>query len=189
MQPKPSAKPIDEIFAHTRVGNDHRTWANFAQALFAASAILRRERERETANLHGSGVAPKEMLTVWIEPMLTSFGIECLVKALWVKQGHEIARDGKYISIIKNEGHRLVRLCDAVGIHINSRERDTLQRISGIARSVGRYPIPLSASEPNCDWSSEDDHVIENFILRLKKDLRKRAQRDASQKSEVVGKG
>jgi hypothetical protein len=115
-----------------------------------------------------------EMLTVWVEPMLTSFGIECLVKALWVKQGHEIARHGKYIPIIKREGHHLVPLCKAVGIPIDSREKDALQRISVIARSIGRYPIPLRSSEPYGDWSSEDDHVIENFVSRLKTQLGKR---------------
>jgi hypothetical protein len=115
------------------------------------------------------------MLTVWIEPMLASFGIECLVKALWVKQGHEIVRDGKYVPIIKKEGHRLVLLCEAVGIPLDGRERDTLQRISTIARCIGRYPIPLRSSEPYGDWSSEDDRAIENFVLRLKRQLRKRA--------------
>ena len=160
-----------DVVAHTRVGSDYRVWARVAQALFAASAILMHERERERANLRGSGVAPMEMLTVGIEPMLMSFAIECLVKALWIKKGNEIARNGKYIPIIKNEGHRLVPLCDAVGIHMNSRERDTLQRISAIARTIGRYPIALHASEPYGDWSSQDDHVIENFVLRLKRDL------------------
>ena len=174
MQLKPPARPTDEVISYTHCGNDPRNWTHFAQALFAASAILRRERERETANLHGSGVAPIEMLTVWIEPMLASFGIECLVKALWVRQGHEIVRDGKYVPIIKKEGHRLVPLCEAVGIPLDGRERDTLQRISAIARCIGRYPIPLRSSEPYGDWSSEDDRVIENFVLRLKRQLRKR---------------
>jgi hypothetical protein len=165
----------DEAISYTRYGNDPRNWTHCARALFAASAILRRERERETANLRGSGVAPIEMLTVWIEPMLASFGIECLVKALWVKQGNEIARDGKYVPIVKKEGHQLIRLCEAVGIPLNGRERDTLQRLSAIARCLGRYPIPLRSSEPLGDWSSEDDRVVENFVLRLKRQLRKRA--------------
>jgi hypothetical protein len=174
-QLKPSANPVDEVVAHTRAGNDHRIWAKFAQALLAARAILRRKRERDDESSR-IWSCPKEMLTVWIEPMLTSFGIECLVKAVWVKQGHEIARDGKYITIVKDEGHRLVPLCKEIGIPINNRERDTLQRISAIARSIGRYPIPLRSSEPQCDWSSEDDRVIANFVLRLKTQLRKRAQ-------------
>ena len=106
--------------------------------------------------------------------MLTAFGIECLVKALWVKQGHEIARDGKYLPIIEKERHRLVALCQAVGIEINSREIDALQRVSDIARSIGRYPIPLRSSEADCDWSPEDDHVIASFVSRLKRELRKR---------------
>jgi hypothetical protein len=178
MPSKPSAKPTNQVLAYDRVGNDYQIWAMFARALFTASAILKREREREEAKLDRSGavrVVPAEMFTVWIEPMLASFGIECLVKALWVKHGHEIARDGKYIPIIKNEGHRLVSLCQAVGIPLNNREQDTLKRISDIARTIGRYPIPKSASDPCGDWSTEDDQVVENFVLRLKRELRKKA--------------
>jgi hypothetical protein len=35
--------------------------------------------------------------------MLAAFGIECLIKAIWLKQGHQLARDGKYIPMIPKE--------------------------------------------------------------------------------------
>jgi hypothetical protein len=154
-----------------------------AQTLFAGSTILARESERARANLRHGGKAPIELLTVRTELMLAAFGIECLVKAIWLKQGHELARDGKYVPIVQNEGHRLVPLCRAVGISMDVREEDVLERISIIGRTIGRYPIPHRAYETQrrkfykrrgspLSWSSDDDCIIKSFVTRLKLILR-----------------
>src|SRR5262245_66027408 len=94
----------------------------------------------------------------WTELMITAFGIECLIKAIWIKQGNQLVRDGKYRPMTKNEGHQLVRLCGVAGIPLDSREEDVLKRISGIARTIGRYPIAKKANEiaTGCSWSSAD---------------------------------
>lgn len=136
-----------------------------ARTLFAGSKLLKHERERSFQ----SGHASIESFTVWIEVMLMAFGIECLIKAIWIKQGNQLARDGKYIPITKNEGHQLVKLCGAVGFALEQREADALQRMSDIAGSIGRYPIPRRASQTEGvrSWSSEDDGIIENLISRL----------------------
>jgi|SRR5436190_8539790 len=156
-----------------------------AQTLLAGSTILARESERARASLRHGGKAPIELLTTWTELMLAAFGIECLVKAIWLKQGHQLARDGKYIPMLQNEGHQLVRLCRVAGIALDAREKDTLERISVIARTIGRYPIPRRAHETRprqfyrqtrspLGWSSNDDSIIESFVLRLKTELRRR---------------
>jgi len=132
---------------------------------------------------YGTGKAPIELLTIWTELMLAAFGIECLVKAIWLKQGHQLARDGKYIPIVQNEGHRLVPLCRAVGINMDAREQDALERISIIGRTIGRYPIARRAYEmrvgqfhkhtgSSISWSSDDDRIIESLVTRLKVMLR-----------------
>ncbi len=157
-----------------------------AQTLFAGSTILTRERERARANLRAPGKAPIELLTLWTELMLAAFGIECLIKATWVKQGHELARDGKYVPMRRNEGHQLVPLCQVAGIKLDVREADVLERLSIIARTIGRYPIPKRAHETRprefycqtgspLSWSSDDDHVVESVVLRLKTELRRRS--------------
>ena len=63
-----------------------------------------------------------ELYTVWTTPMLLAFGVDCLIKAIWVKQGHILARDGKYVPMCKNERHDLVRLCGVAGIALNPTE-------------------------------------------------------------------
>jgi hypothetical protein len=80
----------EKVAVHTRIGNNYRNWMHTAQTLFAGSTILARESERARANLRHGGKAPIELLTVWTELMLAAFGIECLVKAIWLKQGHEL---------------------------------------------------------------------------------------------------
>ena len=181
-----------DIAIHTRLGNDYRKWMHTAQALFAASTILTRQRERACAGLGpGPGKAPIEILTFWTELMLATFGIECLIKAIWVKQGHQLARNGKYIPMIQNERHQLVSLCREAGIVLDAREADVLKRISIIARTIGRYPIPRRAHETRprqfyrqtgspFSWSSDDDHVVENFVVRLKTELRRRSMKSTS---------
>src|SRR5947208_13225415 len=143
-----------------------------AQALFAGSTILARESERARANLRLGGKAPMELLTTWTEPMLAAFGIECLIKAIWVKQGHSLARNGKYIPMLKNEGHQLVPLCRVAGIALDAREKDALERISRIAPTIGRYPIPRRYHEMVAlGWSSKDTSIIKGFVLRLNTEL------------------
>ena len=144
-----------------------------AQTLFVGSKILRRDRQRVTANLHQRKAQSDELLMPWTELMLTAFGIECLIKAIWVKRGHQLARDGKYIPMIQNERHQLVKLCRVAEIPIDARETDALERITDIAGTIGRYPIARRASQiaTGCSWSSEDLDIIENLILRLESEL------------------
>ena len=78
--------------------------------------------------------------------MLIAFGIECLIKAIWLTQGHQLARNGKYLSMLK-EGHRLEKLCRKAGIVLNQREERALVELSDIAGSIGRYPIPSRARQ------------------------------------------
>src|SRR6266404_4142177 len=164
--PPNSSVRCEPVARRSWAGNNYRNWMHTGQTLFAGSTILAHESERARANLRHGGKAPIELLTVWTELMLAAFGIECLVKAIWLKQGHELARDGKYVPIVQNEGHRLVRLCRAVGINMDARDQDALERISIIARSIGRYPIARRAYETQArqfykhtgsplSWSSE----------------------------------
>jgi hypothetical protein len=86
----PISASADHIERHTKLGNDYRSWKHTAQALFAGSKILNRERERVRSILPPPCKAPMEMLTTWTELMLTAFGIECLVKVIWTKRGNQV---------------------------------------------------------------------------------------------------
>ena len=116
--------------------------------------------------------------------MLLAFGVECLIKAIWVKQGNILARDGKYVPMCKTERHDLVRLCGVAGIALNPTEREALGRISRIAHSIGRYPVSRSAEDRSqYTWGTNDDQIIEALIARLKAELRKGESRKPSRTS------
>lgn len=158
------------IEVHTRAGNDPLYWVSTARALFAASQAVKEARKRVLSTLK-PGRAPDIVITGWTRIMLAAFGIECLIKAIWVKHGHQLARDGKYVGMTnKEKPHELVKLCDIAGIPLNERETNALQRMSDIAKSIGRYPIGRTAEIGSRAgvWSSTDDGIIENFIARLK---------------------
>jgi hypothetical protein len=161
------------VAIHTRVGNDYRKWKHTAERLFVGSKMLNRERERVRRTMRPPCEAPSEIFTLWISLMLTAFGIECLIKAIWLKQGHQLARDGKYVEMIKHERHQLVELCGAARIALDSRQTQVLQRISEIAGSIGRYPIGRRSSEADRGrvWSGRYDRVIEDFIAKLQTQL------------------
>ena len=48
-------------------------------------------------------------------------------QAIWLEQGHQLPRDGRYVEMIKQERHQLVKLCAAAGIALNRREARALK--------------------------------------------------------------
>ena len=158
----------DCIGSFTRSGNNYRNWFNTASRLLADSATLRRKTRRIRNSLRHGAKPPPEMLTVYTEVMLAGFAVECLIKAVWLKNGNELVRDGEYKGILRNERHQLVPICDRVGIPLSSTERRSLHGLSRIMLSVGRYPIPRKPSEAAISWGSKDNSVVSTFVERLK---------------------
>jgi hypothetical protein len=131
-----------------------------------------------------------EFRILYPEIMLRGMAIECLLKALWVKQGNNIVENGKLIGV-KNAGdHNLVQLSVAVALAINNEEKKMLERLSNYITHIGRYPIPTNWERtknikilyPFFSGSNEwpptvwigfyDDSVVNNIIGKIKKELR-----------------
>jgi hypothetical protein len=155
-------------------GNSCTNWIITARELLAAATVLCRQREKAEPEVAGVSKAPMESLTFWVELMLCGFAIECLLKALWVKKGNQIAKDGEYIKVMKTENHDLVALCQKIGFPLNPKEKVILVKLSELARATGRYPIAMSHSKMHDEteqWSSEEDRINEELVLRLKKEI------------------
>jgi hypothetical protein len=83
-----------QIEEYDKVGNDHNAWASSADGLLAASRLLRKLRTTFDLESVAVGVAiPDEGRIHPADLMLRGFAVECLLKALWVKQG------GTYVSM------------------------------------------------------------------------------------------
>ena len=74
-----------------------------------------------------------EGLIIGSELMLRGFAIECLLKGLWVKRGHELASEGEYLRPPGVAHHDLVGL-DSGGEHAAGREADRI-----LLRRLSRY--------------------------------------------------
>lgn len=137
-------------------GNLPRCWFGSAFDLLTAADVL----DRFKGDLRGEIIEtmrsgrheePKMTRRRWermsvetVSPMLRAMAIECLLKALWLKHGGMLAKDGRYVGVSKKNEHRLHDLAKAVSqkgyIVFTKRELELLEQASYWITS-GRYPI------------------------------------------------
>jgi hypothetical protein len=112
-----------------------------------------------------------------VELLLTSFGLEALLKAVWLKAGNAIVADGKYVGLPcerqRKRWHDLVAICDDVGVRLSKSQRHILKVLSDVGRYHGRYPIARHWEQmgPIFCWSEEWDITIGQLITRLWRQL------------------
>jgi hypothetical protein len=86
----------------------------------------------------------ERMSVVKVSHMLRAMATECLLKALWLKNGGMLTKDGRYVGMLKKNEHRLHELAKAVSrkgqIVFTKRELELLEQVSYWITS-GRYPI------------------------------------------------
>jgi hypothetical protein len=128
-----------------KTGNNPMEWVFSADSLLAACRFL---------SLHSSHLreeAPSERFPTFDEyrihdviVMLRAMAIECLLKALWLKSGNKLAKNGKYCPIPNAKDHDLLSLYNAIAdnyqITLTKGEKDFINRLSGNI-TAGRYPI------------------------------------------------
>lgn len=135
-------------------GNFPFDWSNSAYDLLTSANVLdrfrgdyRRELLEDTSKTGGIQRSLFErMSVVGVSAMLRAMATECLLKALWVKYGGTLVKDGKYLGVLENKSreHQLNELAKAVStkgdIQFTDRELKLLEYVSYWIMS-GRYPI------------------------------------------------
>lgn len=159
---------------HTWAGNSPHAWESRARDLLAAATVLRHHRESMDSN---SAPAPTALILP-AELMLDGMAIECLLKAAWVKRGHKLAKDGKYLGVPGAGDHDLVQLAGALKLKLSALETDTLRRLSHFIEYGGRYPVPKDADKLQLTraptggraaattWCTPNDYVQFEAIVR-----------------------
>lgn len=135
-------------------GNNAYSWWSAAERLFSGSKYLCLHSAYHTLDSDeilslvksDQGLLPPEPLRIGgVIMMLRGMGIECLLKALWVDNGRELAADGKYQKIPGSTEHNLMSLSDKVGavvkLDLTADDRYVMERLS-VYIVTGRYPIP-----------------------------------------------
>lgn len=163
---------------YDRGGNSIERWIDKARSLLDAANVLdafhgslledlmQETEQRELSDLEWQRLSVRD-----VSPMLLAMATECLLKALWLKQGGVLAENGAYRGILRGSEHQLDELAVAVGakagIVFPHEDLELLKLVSNWI-VVGRYPIPrthdrLSALErvphgrpiPRRSWPEE----------------------------------
>lgn len=128
-------------------GNDKIEWAFTADSLLAASNFLCQHSyhlKPDWPSLSERFPTFDEIRVSDVIIMLRAMAVECLLKALWLKGGGRLAKNGRYRKIPSSRDHDLVSLSNTVlgklSIEISKEEQDFLERLSRNI-TAGRYPI------------------------------------------------
>jgi len=150
-------------------GNDYGLWLSTASDLIIASAVLEESYNSafEDSEKPNAGDMVSETLAVLNSRlMLCAFSIECSLKALWLKQGKILAKEGKYVG---PKYHDLERLADELGIKdkFSTGEIHVLRVLTWFIFK-GRYPISSNSKEEQklYGWGIPDDDENRISILR-----------------------
>ena len=189
--------PEFQIANYDTVGNMHGAWGSHASCLLEAAKILK--TAFDAAYLIADKAGPGEALpaALYVHPteiMLRGFALECFFKALWLKRGNKLAKDGKFLGISGVGSHELVQLADRLEFKCTGKERDMLGRLSIFVLSIGRYPIPTEWSRnrirrlhdggfgPPTYWGSPaDDAAFDRLVRKIETELDTRRGRRRGQ--------
>ena len=131
-----------------RAGNSPDAWQSVVDSLLFASQVL---TERYDAPDSNSSVVPTQNSNRTrlggVELMLRGMAVECLLKALWLKQGNLLVKAGKFEPVSGAGGHDLPQLAHAVSLCPTELEIDLLKRLSHFIEYGGRYPIPKASDK------------------------------------------
>ena len=94
-----------------QIANMPGSWEGSADQLLAAARVLKERRQAAEASREDDWL-PSETMLRPAELMLRGFALENLLKALMVKRGAVLVRDGKYIG----PGHGLAQLAADVTV-------------------------------------------------------------------------
>jgi hypothetical protein len=176
-----------QIENYDKSGNIPQAWEMSADSLLAAEGLLRKERTiyytTTAQSIKAGQEIPPEGKILNVEIMLKGFAVECLLKALWVKKGNELAHKGKLHKIPGVGDHKLIQLAKKMELQIDEKQTSLLRRLEIYVASMGRYPMGVnwettkitkaSGGPPTC-WSvPSDDLLFDRFIGLVQEEIDK----------------
>lgn len=173
-----------------RGGNTVARWIDKARSLLDSADVLDafhgsllEDLVQETEQRELSDLECRRLSVRDVSPMLRAMATECLLKALWLKEGGVLAANGAYQGILRGSEHQLDELAVVVsektGIVFTHEDLELLKLVSNWI-VVGRYPIPrtydrLSALErvphgrpiPRRHWPETPDVRLRELAMEL----------------------
>jgi hypothetical protein len=163
--------PTTADIQYERVGNFPRAWQMCADQLLLASRILQKEAAAdESVSSLSTQVAPVGL-------MLRGMAVECLLKALWIKNGNKLTVNGRFLGIPRTGSHDLNQIAAEVGVKRNALEVDVLRRLTHFIEYGGRYPVPkrveamkltespLGGKSIATTWTTPSDNLVFDGVV------------------------
>ena len=92
------------------MANHPHFWKEKALDLLMASRILRQAEESSEIEIDGEKVKVPFLRSYWPKIMIRAFALECLIKALWLKNGNILYQGEKYVGIDGMKLHHLSKM-------------------------------------------------------------------------------
>ena len=134
----------DEV--HNRLGNSWWAWFLWVDTLETSARCIGYSFRYEENK--GEIIMPAAFM---VRAMLLGYAIEGAAKAVWVRNGNALIKNGKYTGVPGARDHDLLPLCKAVGFTPSAKQADLLNRLSKFVSFAGRYPAAKTpaAMQPN----------------------------------------
>ena len=179
------------VLTTTRIGNNLKFWRDSGEiSLIGHRALMKalHQAQKELFAQHSESVTPPEEIFVQSPALLLlGLGIECYLKAAWLKNGNKLTQDGKFVGVNRHN-HDLVFLAEKLEFNLNVEEREVLENLSYFVTGPGRYPIPdyfekfapggkLKNNVSHIGfWDTRHLHTAESIVQRLAKRLGQAAE-------------
>ena len=125
---------------------DYELWISKAEDLLEVVSFLEPEIKKMWAEMREGGSLKENYITIYF--MLSSYALENLLKALYIKTNYqkieaELKESCKLPKSIKNQNHDLWKLAKELDVAVREWGEETLlKNLSRCAVWFGRYPTP-----------------------------------------------
>ena len=167
----PESKLLDPAYQRDQFekkSNRYSSWLLSALGLINGAHAL---REKMTSMLTSPGPYDYKPGLLPSMFLLYGFSIECLLKALYVKNGNELASNGRHKSALGTKSHDLVAYAQAAGFELTPDEQYLLRKLSTQIKGFGRYPTGMSfeseslLTRGNGDWEHPATYRSQELLL------------------------
>ncbi|WP_221030920.1 hypothetical protein [Actomonas aquatica] len=158
---------IDRIDNFDETGNSVDAWKQKAEELSFCAEGLQSHADSESSKVYDlQKQIILQMSSFWVKQMLRGFTLECLLKALWLKNGNSLCDQGRYNGLDGIKNHRIHEMAPKVGFQTNDTEKRVLRILGAFATSGGRYPVFTKYDSLSKDFGSGNPKFILEWNLQ-----------------------
>lgn len=157
-----------------KCANEYERWKKQGNILRTAAVVLE--------NCYNQNKNKKNFESEILTPLiyLKAKSLELYLKALYIKQGNPVTKDGILTFGGKSKTHDLLSLMELVGLGYNEEQKIKLLKLTNAIEFWGTYPVPLNSNnwkkgfeekELVYEWNIRDNQCLDTFLVLLEEHL------------------